>query len=284
MSAKTLDGKAIARRVACEVSSAVAVRVQSGRAAPGLAIVLVGDNPASLVYIRHKREMIRAVGMQSFAHDVPASTSQADLLRLIDKLNHDPTVHGILVQRPLPSHIDADIVAECIDRRKDVDGLHPYNMGRLTLKRPLLRPCAPAGCMRLLRETGQALVGKRAVIVGDSVLVGRPMALELLVARCTVTVCEPAVPDLATIAVSGHILVVAVDRPRFIQGEWVKPDAIVIDAGISRSEQGKLCGDVDFVAASLRAAWITPVPGGVGPMTVAMLAENTLRAAQLQDN
>jgi methylenetetrahydrofolate dehydrogenase (NADP+)/methenyltetrahydrofolate cyclohydrolase len=202
---------------------------------------------------------------------------------LIDLLNDDAAVHGILVQLPLPRQIDADIVSERIDARKDVDGFYPYNMGRLLLKRPVLRPCSPSGCMRLLTETGEGLAGRRALVVGDSKLVARPMALELLMARCTVTACDSTARDLPDLARQADVLVAAVDKPRFIEGSWIKPGAIVIDAGVTRNAEGRLCGDVDFESARARAAWITPVPGGVGPMTVAMLTVNTLLAAYLQE-
>jgi methylenetetrahydrofolate dehydrogenase (NADP+)/methenyltetrahydrofolate cyclohydrolase len=204
-------------------------------------------------------------------------------LALIDRLNQDPAVSGILVQLPLPAQIDAEKVVERIDPRKDVDGFHPYNIGRLVQKRPILRPCTPYGCMRLLEHTGESLVGKHAVVIGQSNIVGRPMALELLMARCTITVCHSATRDLPVLVRQADILVAAVGRPRFVQGDWVKAGAIVIDVGINRGNDGKLVGDVDFVTARERASWITPVPGGVGPMTVAMLLSNTLRAAQLQD-
>jgi methylenetetrahydrofolate dehydrogenase (NADP+)/methenyltetrahydrofolate cyclohydrolase len=206
------------------------------------------------------------------------------LLALLDRLNADPAVHGILVQLPLSKQIDPAAVTERIDPAKDVDGLHPYNIGRLVLKRPLLRPCTPYGCMTLLRDTGEDLIGKHAVVIGQSNIVGRPMALELLMARCTVTVCHSATRDLPRIASQADILVAAVGKPRFVQGDWIKPGAIVIDVGVNRDADGKLCGDVDFAAAKERAGWITPVPGGVGPMTIATLLANTLLAAELQDS
>ena len=283
MTARIIDGKARAERLTAEVREKVSARVASGKSVPGLVVVLVGENAASQVYVRNKRKTTDAAGMRSFAHDLPATTSQDELLALIDRLNTDPAVHGILVQLPLPKHIDADRVTERIDPLKDVDGLHPINMGRLVLKRPQLRPCTPAGCMLLLRDTGEDLVGKHAVIIGQSNIVGRPMALELLMARCTVTVCHSATRDLPAIAREAGILVAAVGKPAFVQGNWVKSGAIVIDVGVNRKADGKLCGDVDFAAAKERAEWITPVPGGVGPMTIAMLLANTLRAAELQD-
>ena len=283
MTARIIDGKARALRLTNEVAAGVAARVAAGKPPPGLAVVLVGDNPASHIYVRNKRRMTDTSGMRSFAHDLPATTSQAELLALIDALNKDPAVNGILVQLPLPAQIDADLVTERIDPLKDVDGFHPYNIGRLVLKRPTLRPCTPYGCMTLLKDTGEDLVGKHAVVIGQSNIVGRPMALELLMERCTVTICHSATRDLPGIARQGDILVAAVGKPRFLPGDWVKEGAIVIDVGINRTPDGKLAGDVDFESAKARASWITPVPGGVGPMTIAMLLANTLRAAELQD-
>ncbi|MBS0321120.1 MAG: bifunctional methylenetetrahydrofolate dehydrogenase/methenyltetrahydrofolate cyclohydrolase FolD [Proteobacteria bacterium] len=277
-----LDGKAVAQQVTAEVRAGVDAFVAAGHAAPGLAVVLVGENAASQVYVRNKRRTTDAVGMRSFAHDLPATTPEADLLALIDRLNADPAVNGILVQLPLPPHIDADRVTDRIDPAKDVDGFHPYNIGLLVQKRPRLRPCTPWGCMRLLAETGEPLAGKHAVVIGQSQIVGRPMALELLIARCTVTVCHSATRDLPAIVRQADIVVAGVGRPRFVQGDWVKEGAIVVDVGINRGDDGKLVGDVDFAAVAPHAAWITPVPGGVGPMTIAMLLDNTLKAARLQ--
>jgi methylenetetrahydrofolate dehydrogenase (NADP+)/methenyltetrahydrofolate cyclohydrolase len=283
MTARVIDGKARAERLTADVAQAVAARATAGKRPPGLAVVLVGENAASQVYVRNKRRVTDAAGMTSFSHDLPATTSQEALLALIDRLNADPAVHGILVQLPLPKTIDPDQITERIDPNKDVDGLHPYNVGRLVLKRPWLRPCTPYGCMILLRDTGEDLVGKHAVVIGQSNIVGRPMALELLMARCTVTVCHSATRDLPGIARQADILVAAVGKARFVQGDWIKPGAIVIDVGVNRNAAGKLCGDVDFAAAKERASWITPVPGGVGPMTIATLLANTLRAAELQE-
>jgi methylenetetrahydrofolate dehydrogenase (NADP+)/methenyltetrahydrofolate cyclohydrolase len=256
--------------------------VAAGGAAPGLAVVLVGDSAASQVYVRNKRRTTEAVGMRSYAHDLPATTSEAELLALVDRLNADPAVNGILVQLPLPKQINPEKVIERIDPKKDVDGFHPYNIGRLVLKMPMLRPCTPYGCMRLLQETGQDLVGMHAVVIGQSNIVGRPMALELLMARCTVTICHSATRDLPGIVRQGDIVVAGVGKPKFVPGDWIKPGAIVIDVGVNRMPDGKLCGDVDFDAAKEIAGWITPVPGGVGPMTIATLLANTLRAAQWQ--
>ena len=282
MTAHIIDGKAVAQRVTDQVRLDVAAHVAAGGAAPGLAVVLVGDSAASQVYVRNKRQTTESVGMRSYAHDLPPTASEAELLALVDRLNADPAVNGILVQLPLPKQIDAERVIERIDPKKDVDGFHPYNIGRLVLKMPVLRPCTPYGCMRLLRETGQDLVGMHAVVIGQSNIVGRPMALELLMARCTVTICHSATRDLRGLVRQGDIVVAGVGKPKFVAGDWIKPGAIVIDVGVNRLPDGKLCGDVDFEAAKAVAGWITPVPGGVGPMTIATLLANTLRAAQWQ--
>jgi methylenetetrahydrofolate dehydrogenase (NADP+)/methenyltetrahydrofolate cyclohydrolase len=283
MSARILDGKAVAQTVTQEVAAKVASRVAAGRPTPGLAVVQVGENPASQVYVRNKRRTTEAVGMRSFAHDFPASLAEAELLATIDRLNATPDVHGILVQLPLPKHVDPQKVVERIDPAKDVDGFHPYNVGRLVLKSPTLRPCTPYGCMRLLAETGEPLAGKHAVVIGQSNIVGRPMAMELLIARCTVTICHSATRDLPGIVRQGDVVVAGVGKANFVQGDWIRDGAIVIDVGINRTAEGKLVGDVDFAAAKERASWITPVPGGVGPMTIAMLLANTLRAAEFAD-
>jgi len=283
MSARIIDGKARAERATEEIKARIAARVAAGKPPPGLAVVLVGENPASQVYVRNKRRTTEAIGMKSYSYDLPETVTQRELLELIGHLNGDPFVHGILVQLPLPKQIDVDAVTESIDPSKDVDGLHPYNMGRLVLKRPGLRPCTPQGCMILIRDTGVDLVGKHAVIIGQSNIVGRPMALELLMARCTVTICHSATVDLPAIVGIADILVVAMGKLGFVQGAWIKPGAIVIDVGTHRTAEGKLRGDVDFESAKERAGWITPVPGGVGPMTIAMLLANTLRAAEAMD-
>ncbi len=283
MIARVIDGKARAERLTADVRSRVAQRTDAGKAVPGLAVVLVGENSASQIYVRNKRKTTDAVGMNSFAHDLPATTTEDQLLALVETLNRDPAVNGILVQLPLPKHIDDAAVTERIDPLKDVDGFHPYNIGRLVQKRPLLRPCTPYGCMTLLKETGEELAGKHAVVIGQSNIVGRPMALELLMERCTVTICHSRTRDLPGLVRQADIVVAAVGKANFVQGDWVKPGAIVIDVGINRNADGKLCGDVDFAAAKERASWITPVPGGVGPMTIATLLSNTLYAAELQD-
>ncbi|MEO8738729.1 MAG: bifunctional methylenetetrahydrofolate dehydrogenase/methenyltetrahydrofolate cyclohydrolase FolD [Casimicrobiaceae bacterium] len=283
MTARIIDGKARAARATADIAQGVAARVAAGGSPPGLAVILIGDNPASQVYVRNKRRTTETVGMRSSSFDLPVTTTQQELLALIDQLNDDVAVNGILVQLPLPSHIDAEQVTERIHPDKDVDGFHPYNIGRLVLKRPLLRPCTPYGCMLLLQETGEDLVGKSAVVIGQSNIVGRPMALELLMARCTVTICHSATRDLPAVVAGADILVAAMGKLRFVQGAWIKPGAIVIDVGTNRTDDGKLRGDVDFDSALERAGWITPVPGGVGPMTIAMLLRNTLLAADLQD-
>lgn len=283
MTARILDGKALADRLCADVRAEVESRCATGAMVPGLAVVLVGDHPASAVYVRNKRRMTEGAGMRSLAFDLPADVAEPEVLALIDRLNDDPAIHGILVQLPLPKHIAGERVIERIDWRKDVDGFHPYNMGRLVLKLPTLRPCTPFGCMRLLAETGEALVGRHAVIIGQSNIVGRPMALELLMARCTVTVCHSATRDLPAIVRQGDIVVAAVGRPEFVRGAWIAPGSTVVDVGINRRDDGRLVGDVEFAAARERAAWITPVPGGVGPMTIATLLANTLAAARLQE-
>lgn len=283
MSAHILDGKAIADALLQDIKQAVSARVARGKAPPGLAVILVGDNPASALYVRNKRRSCEIAGVLDMAHDLPGETTQAELLALIDRLNADPTVDGILVQLPLPAHIDPNTVIERIRPDKDVDGFHPYNLGRLAQARPTLRPCTPYGVTRLLAKTGVALRGKEAVVVGASNIVGRPMALELLMAGCTVTVCHSATRDLPAQVARAEVLVAAVGRPELVKGDWIREGALVIDVGINRLPDGKVVGDVEFAVARERAGWITPVPGGVGPMTVATLLQNTLEAAQSRD-
>ena len=280
MTARLLDGKARAERLTAEVRAAVAARVAAGMSPPGLAVVLVGANPASQIYVRNKRKTTEAVGMRSFAHDLAAETPEAELLALIGRLNVDPAVNGVLVQLPLPPQIADERVTERIDPRKDVDGFHPYNIGRLVLKRPLLRPCTPWGCMTLLKETGEELEGKHAVVIGQSNIVGRPMALELLIERCTVTICHSRTRELPGLVRQADIVVAGVGKANFVQGDWIKPGAIVIDVGINRLPDGRLVGDVDFEGVRKKASHITPVPGGVGPMTVTMLLVNTIASAE----
>jgi methylenetetrahydrofolate dehydrogenase (NADP+)/methenyltetrahydrofolate cyclohydrolase len=279
MTALLIDGKALADSLLKDIKNQVDARISSGLRAPGLAVILLGDDPASSIYVRNKRLACDKSGVISISHDLPASTSEADLLALIDRLNQDPAVDGILVQAPLPAHIDSEKVVERILPSKDVDGFHPYNVGRLAVRNPLLRSCTPYGVMRLLESTGVALRGKHAVVVGASNHVGRPMALELLLAGCTVTICHSATVDLPGHVAQADIVVAAVGRPEMVKGAWIKPGAIVIDIGINRLDDGRLAGDVEFKAALVTAGWITPVPGGVGPMTVATLLQNTLEAA-----
>lgn len=281
MTAQLLDGKAIAAEIRQGIKTQVDALMASGQRAPGLAVVLVGNNPASQVYVRNKRKACAEVGFYSELHELPDSTSQDELLALIDRLNADAAIDGILVQLPLPAQIDETLVTERILPTKDVDGFHPYNVGRLALRMPLLRPCTPKGVMTLLAHTGRSLEGLDAVVIGQSNIVGRPMALELLAARCTVTICHSRTRDLAEKVRGADILVAAVGRARFVPGEWIKEGAMVIDVGINRLDDGSLAGDVDFAACAERASWITPVPGGVGPMTIASLLENTLQAAEL---
>ena len=281
MSAQILDGKAIAADIREQVKARVDQRLAAGQRAPGLVVVLVGENPASQVYVRNKQASCEKVGFMSELIKLPDTTSQDELLELIDTLNAREDVDGILVQLPLPKQIDEDTVTERISPTKDVDGFHPYNIGRLTLRMPLLRPCTPKGVMTMLERTGMDLVGKDAVIIGQSNIVGRPMFLELLMARCTPMVCHSKTQDLEGKIKAADIVVAAVGVPKFVKGEWLKQGAIVIDVGINRLEDGSLCGDVDYDSAKDVASWITPVPGGVGPMTVATLLENTLQAAEL---
>ncbi len=281
MAAQLIDGKTISEALLTRVKAGVDVRLAAGRRAPALAVVLVGNNPASEIYVRNKKRSCEKVGIRSVAFDLPASTTQAELLAIVDQVNADPEIDGILVQLPLPAHIDADAVIERIDPKKDVDGFHPYNIGRLALKMPLLRPCTPRGVMTMLEMSGIDPKGKHAVIIGASNIVGRPMALELLLARATVTVCHSATADLAAEVRRADIVVAAVGKPGFVPGDWIKEGAVVVDVGINRLPDGKVVGDVDFAAASERASWITPVPGGVGLMTVATLLQNTLDSANL---
>ncbi len=283
MSAQIIDGKAIAAQLRQDIKQRVDARKASGLRAPGLAVVLVGENPASQVYVGSKRKGCEETGILSLAHDLPAETTQEEVLALIDELNANPTVDGILVQLPLPEHIDVETVIERIHPDKDVDGFHPYNIGRLTIQMPTLRPCTPRGSMTLLESTGVELKGMDAVIVGASNIVGRPMALELLMAGCTVTVCHSKTRDLQEKLSKADLVVAAVGRPEMIKGEWLKQGVIVIDVGINRLESGKLVGDVEFASASEKASYITPVPGGVGPMTVATLLQNTVDSADRRD-
>ena len=278
MSATLIDGKAVASQVKTAVQERIAERTRQNKRKPGLTVILVGDDAASQVYVGHKRKACEQVGIESNAHILSSSTTETELLDLVKQLNADKLVDGILVQLPLPDHINADKVIETIDPHKDVDGFHPYNLGRLAQKQPTLRPCTPFGVMKMLESTSIKVMGKDAVVVGASNIVGRPMALELLLARATTTVCHSKTKDLADKVGAADIVIAGVGIPNFVKGEWIKEGAIVIDVGINRLDTGKLCGDVEFDIAKNKAAYITPVPGGVGPMTVAMLMENTLEA------
>lgn len=279
MTAKLIDGKEIAKQVRDQVRTRVEARVAAGKRAPGLAVVLVGQDPASQVYVGSKRKACEEVGFVSRSYDLPADTNQQQLLSLIDELNQAADVDGILVQLPLPAGLNATEVIERIHPHKDVDGFHPYNIGRLAQRIPALRPCTPKGIMTLLASTGERIKGMDAVVVGASNIVGRPMALELLIAGCTTTVCHKFTQNLEQHVRRADLLVVAVGKAEFIPGAWVKPGAIVIDVGINRLADGRLVGDVQFEQAQ-QASYITPVPGGVGPMTVATLIENTLEACE----
>ncbi|CEP36217.1 MULTISPECIES: bifunctional methylenetetrahydrofolate dehydrogenase/methenyltetrahydrofolate cyclohydrolase FolD [unclassified Halomonas] len=283
MTAQLIDGKAIAATVRQQVAEKIAARRQAGGRAPGLAVVVVGDDPASQVYVSNKHRACEQAGILSFQHALPATTSQHELEALVDQLNSDPAVDGILVQLPLPKHLDAEPILERILPGKDVDGFHPYNIGRLAQRMPALRPCTPKGIMTLLAQSDIALRGLDATVVGASNIVGRPMALELMLAGCTTTVCHRFTQNLEAHVGRADILIVAVGKPGIVKSEWIKPGAIVIDVGINRQEDGTLKGDLDFAAAAERASFITPVPGGVGPMTVATLLENTLEAAEQHD-
>ncbi len=281
MSAQILDGKAIAADLRQSIKSSVTERITAGQRPPGLAVILVGEDPASQVYVRNKRRSCEEVGFYSEEHKLSTETSQEELLALIDSMNEKEAIDGILVQLPLPDQIDEETVIERILPTKDVDGFHPYNVGRLVLRMPILRSCTPKGMMTMLERTGQKLEGLDAVIIGQSNIVGRPMALELLAARCTITVCHSRTKNLEEKVRNADIVVAAIGRPNYVPGAWIKPGALVLDVGINRLDNGKLVGDVDFESAKKKASWITPVPGGVGPMTIATLLENTLQAAEL---
>lgn len=278
MAAQIISGSEIASKIKKGISEKIAHYIAQGKRKPGLAVILVGADPASQVYVGSKRKSCAEIGIESKSYDLSAETTEAELLALIEELNQDERVDGILVQLPLPKQIDSTKVIEAIAPHKDVDGFHPYNVGRLAQRIPTLRSCTPYGVMKLLETTGVGLHGQHAVIVGASNIVGRPMALELLLAGCTVTVTHRFTKDLENHVRQADILVVAVGKPEFIPGEWIKEGAIVIDVGINRGADGKLKGDVEYSVASQKAAFITPVPGGVGPMTVAMLMQNTLQA------
>jgi methylenetetrahydrofolate dehydrogenase (NADP+)/methenyltetrahydrofolate cyclohydrolase len=280
MTASLIDGKTIAKQLRDTVREKVNIRISRGQRAPGLAVILVGCDAASQVYVGSKRRACEEVGFVSRSYDLPTTTSQEKLYKLIDELNNDDTIDGILVQLPLPDSLDANLIIEHINPEKDVDGFHPFNVGKLVLRQPGLRPCTPKGIMELIESTGISPYGLEALVVGASNIVGRPMTLELLLAGCTVTTTHRFTKDLEGKVRNADLVVVAVGKPAFIPGEWIKKGAIVIDVGINRLASGKLVGDVDFDIAKRNAAFITPVPGGVGPMTVASLIENTLIACE----
>lgn len=283
MTAKIINGKAIAENLLQSVQSSIASRALLNKRPPCLAVILVGADPASAIYVRNKRLACEKVGIKSIVHDLPASITQQALFDLVDSLNIDANVDGILVQSPLPAHIHEDLLIEHISAHKDVDGFHPYNIGRLAVRQPTLRSCTPFGVIKMLSASGIDLMGLDAIIVGVSNHVGRPMALELLLAGATVTSCHRHTKNLAEKIAQADLVVAAAGKPGLIKGEWIKENAIVVDIGINRLPDGKLCGDVEFNIAKNRAAFITPVPGGVGPMTVATLMENTLLAQTLQE-
>lgn len=280
MTASLIDGKAIAQQIRTSVKEKVSARLAEGKRAPGLAVILVGSDPASEVYVGSKRKACEEVGFVSRSYDLPATTSEDELLALVSKLNNDDSIDGILVQLPLPDGLDANLVIEHISPNKDVDGFHPSNVGKLALRLPGLRPCTPKGIMTLIKSTGVRPHGLDALVVGASNIVGRPMTLELLLAGCTITTTHRFTKNLEEKVRNADLIVVAVGKPEFIPGEWIKEGAIVIDVGINRLESGKLVGDVEFNVAKEKASYITPVPGGVGPMTVASLIENTLIACE----
>ena len=281
MTANMIDGKQIASSIIADIKKQVMSNQANGISPPGLAVIQVGEDPASSVYVRNKRKACEEVGMQSFNYDLSESTTQKELLDLVTSLNLNPEVSGILIQLPLPSHINETIVIETIDPTKDVDGFHPYTIGRLMQRIPLLRPCTAIGVITMLEAIDIDPLGMNAVIVGASNRVGRPLSLELLLKGATTTVCHKFTTNLEDHIRQADILAVAVGKPNFIPGDWIKKDAVVFDIGINRDENGKLTGDVDFESAKKNASWITPVPGGVGPMTVSMLIKNTLLASEL---
>jgi methylenetetrahydrofolate dehydrogenase (NADP+)/methenyltetrahydrofolate cyclohydrolase len=283
MTAQIIDGKAIAENLLSSIKSRIDTRLQGGKRAPGLAVILVGADPASAIYVRNKRLACEKVGIVSTAYDLPITTTETELLTLIQHLNEDDNTDGILVQAPLPPQIKDEHVINCINPNKDVDGFHPYNIGRLAVRQPTLRSCTPFGVIKMLQASNINLLGLNAVVVGVSNHVGRPMLLELLLAGCTVTGCHRHTKDLSKIVASADLIVAAAGKAGLIKGEWIKPGAVVIDVGINRLANGSITGDVDFHAAQARAGWITPVPGGVGPMTVATLMENTLHALEMKE-
>ena len=280
MAARLIDGKALAQQVRERLAKESADLLARTGVKPGLATILVGDDPASHLYVRNKQKACDAAGIYIDDHKLPAGTSQADLLALIEKVNGDSKIHGILVQLPLPKHIDSKIVLDAVSPRKDADGFHPYNFGRLVEGHPVFEACTPKGVIKMIESTGVAIEGKRAVVVGRSNIVGKPLALMLLHRNATVTICHSKTKDLPAVCREADLLLVAIGKPKFVTADMVRDGAVVIDVGTNRLPDGKLAGDVDFEAVSRKAGWISPVPGGVGPMTIAMLLDNTVESAK----
>jgi methylenetetrahydrofolate dehydrogenase (NADP+) / methenyltetrahydrofolate cyclohydrolase len=280
MTARLIDGKAIAQALREEIKTKVDALKAAGRRPPGLAVVIVGADPASQIYVRNKHQATEAVGMKSVMKVLPETATEAEVLAVVKALNADPTIDGILVQLPVPKHIDSKAVIDAIAVDKDVDGFNPENLGLLAQRTPRLRPCTPYGCMKMLEHVGIDPAGMDAVVLGQSNIVGRPAALELLMKGATVTICHSRTKDLPGHVRRADLVVAGIGKPEFVKGDWIKPGAVVLDVGINRLPSGKLVGDVEFAAAAERASWITPVPGGVGPMTIAMLIQNSLEAYQ----
>jgi len=275
-----IDGKALSQGVRDQIAKDTAALLATSGVTPGLAAILVGDDPASHLYVKNKHKACEAVGIHVADHTLPASTSQADLLALIAQVNRDPTIHGILVQLPLPKHIDSPLILNAVLPEKDADGFHPYNIGRLLEGHPIFEACTPRGVIKMIESTGVGIAGKRAVVVGRSNIVGKPVALMLLQRHATVTICHSKTADLPAVCREAEILVVAIGKAKFVTADMVRDGAVVVDVGVNRTEDGKFVGDVDFEPVSKKAGWISPVPGGVGPMTIAMLLQNTLESAQ----
>ena len=284
MTARLIDGKAIALALRNDIKAAVTTLREQGRRAPGLAVVLVGADPASQIYVRHKHQACEAAGMHSVVHMLPADSSEADVMQVVHQLNNDPAIDGILVQLPVPKQIRGKAVIDAIAVEKDVDGFNPENFGLLAQRTPRLRPCTPYGVIKMLEHEQIDVTGLDAVVIGQSNIVGRPMALELLMKGATVTICHSQTKDLPGHVKRADLVVAGIGKPEYVRGEWIKPGAIVIDVGLNRLETGKIVGDVEFDAAAAKASWITPVPGGVGPMTIAMLMQNTLEAYQRRES
>jgi methylenetetrahydrofolate dehydrogenase (NADP+)/methenyltetrahydrofolate cyclohydrolase len=283
MTARLLDGKAIAQALRDKIKVQVAALKAAGRRPPGLAVVIVGQDPASQIYVRNKHAATEASGMHSVVHVMPETATQEQVLAVVQALNADPAIDGILVQLPVPKHIDSKAVIDAIAVEKDVDGFNPVNIGLLAQRTPRLRPCTPYGCMKMLEHEGLDPKGMDAVVIGQSNIVGRPAALELLMRGATVTICHSQTKDLISHVRRADLIVAGIGKPEFVKGDWIKPGAIVLDVGINRLPSGKVVGDVEFETAKERASWITPVPGGVGPMTIAMLIQNTLEAYQFRE-